>query len=613
MPADPELVEAAPQAAKRRRNTANAGWLRALELTAGIADAPLHTLPVVIDELGDRFGDASALLSAHHRLSFRELAEQARRYARWALAEGLAPGGCVALMMPNCPEYLAIWLGITRVGGVVALLNTNLSGRALAHSIGLVEPQAVIAAHALVSTVAEALPLSEARPRLWCVASEDDEGGGGEEVGHRLGVAGFPAAPLAASESPRVTISDRALYIYTSGTTGPPKAANISHRRIMMWSHWFAGIMQVAPDDRMYDCLPMYHSIGGIVAPAATLIAGGSVAISARFSVKRFWEEVLGWDCTMFQYIGELCRYLTNAPPTDRETEHRLRLCCGNGLRAEVWRNFQARFRIPQIIEFYAATEGTFSLYNLEGKIGAIGRIPAYLTHRFPAAIVRIDLETEEPIRDAHGHCIACGRDETGEAIGRIANGGRSVDGLFEGYTSGADSERKIIRNVFADGDAWFRTGDLMRRDGSGYFYFVDRMGDTFRWKGENVATTEVGEVVTGYDGVAEAAVYGVAVPGTEGRAGMAAIVADAAFDIASLGSWLGDRLPAYARPLFVRICDSIEASETFKPKKHRLAREGFDPGAIDDPLYFYDAERRAYVPLDRTLFERIGSGEIRL
>ncbi|MCB1488966.1 MAG: AMP-binding protein, partial [Bauldia sp.] len=392
------------------------------------------------------------------------------------------------------------------------------------------------------------------------------------------------------------------------GTTGLPKAANVSHRRIVTWAYWFAGMMRTTPDDRMYDCLPMYHSIGGVVAPASVLVSGGSVVLRERFSARQFWNDIVDWDCTLFQYIGELCRYLTAALPSPQERQHRLRLCCGNGLRADVWEEFQARFRIPQILEFYAATEGTFSLYNLEGKVGAIGRIPPYLAHRFPAAIVQFDPESGTPLRDADGRCIRSARNEAGEAIGRI-----NAETRFEGYTSDTETERKLLRDVFEPGDAWFRTGDLMRQDEKGFFYFVDRVGGSFRWKGENVSTLEVHAAIASCPGVVAAHVYGVAVPGAEGRAGMAALKVDDGFDPATLHAHLETQLPGYARPIFLRITDELEMTETFKPKTFGLASEGFDPGVIADPLYFDDPRESTYARLDQDLFAAIADGRIRL
>jgi fatty-acyl-CoA synthase len=409
-----------------------------------------------------------------------------------------------------------------------------------------------------------------------------------------------------------VTIGDRALLIYTSGTTGLPKAASISHRRILNWGGWFAGLTNATLEDRLYDCLPVYHSVGGVVAPCSMLSAGASVVLSDRFSASQFWRDIVRWDCTLFQYIGELCRYLLKAPTSEFESEHRLRLACGNGLRGDIWETFQARFSLPQILEFYAATEGNFSLYNVEGKPGAIGRIPPMLAHRFPAAIVRLEIDSGVPLRTETGLCIACARGEVGEAIGRIgiaAEGG----GRFEGYTDDGETEKKILRDVFALGDAWFRTGDLMMLDQSGYFHFVDRVGDTFRWKGENVATSEVNEAIAACPGVVDAATYGVEIPGADGRAGMAAVVVNDGFDLTEFEGHLARRLPAYALPVFVRICASLDTTETFKQKKRELVREGFDSRLTEGPIFFKDSKSGAYRPLDADSYAAIVKGLIRL
>jgi fatty-acyl-CoA synthase len=356
----------------------------------------------------------------------------------------------------------------------------------------------------------------------------------------------------------------------------------------------------------------MYHSIGGVVATGALLVRGGSVLIREKFSAREFWTEITDWDCTLFQYIGELCRYLVNAPAHPRERKHRLRLCCGNGLRGDIWEKFQARFDIPRIVEFYAATEANVSLYNVEGKVGAIGRVPSFLAHRFPLALVQFDAVAGVPVRDAGGRCIRCATGETGEAIGRIRDGSTQPGGEFEGYTSATETERKILRDVFEPGDAWYRTGDLMRKDAAGFYTFVDRIGDTFRWKGENVATSEVAAALMAFPGIAEATVYGVAVPGTEGSAGMAALVADAEVDFAELRRHLRRRLPSYACPLFLRLKDRIEVTGTFKQNKVALAREGFDLTVVGDPVYFDDPAQQAYVPLDAALYESIDTGKLR-
>jgi fatty-acyl-CoA synthase len=584
------------------------GALRTLKMTTPIAKNPSRVFPDVIDDLAEKFGDAPALLSDRERLSYRALAERSNRYARWALAHGLAKGDAVCLMMPNRPEFMAIWLGVTRAGGVVALVNTNLAGAALAHCINVVEPKHVIVAAELSGVFASARPHLAVNAKVWVHGADGaDLPRIDQEIERHAG------ATLAPDERRALTIEDRALYIYTSGTTGMPKAANINHYRLMLASHGFAGIMDTKATDRLYDCLPMYHTVGGVVATGAMLINGGATVIREKFSAREFWDDIARWDCTIFQYIGELCRYLVNSPPHPRETTHRLRLACGNGLRPDVWGHFQERFRIPKILEFYAATEGNVSMFNFESKQGAVGRIPWFLAHRFPTKLIKFDIETEQPVRTPEGLCVACPPNEIGEAVGKILKDPSRPGSRFEGYASAAETEKKILRDVFEKGDAWFRTGDLMRQDENGYFYFIDRVGDTFRWKGENVATSEVSETITSFAGVTQANVYGVAVTGREGRAGMAALVVEPGFDFAAFRAHLAAHLPEYARPLFLRILPELDVTATFKQKKFDLVRDGFDPGRIADPLYFNDAESRTFVPLGAALYARIQAGGVKM
>jgi fatty-acyl-CoA synthase len=282
-------------------------------------------------------------------------------------------------------------------------------------------------------------------------------------------------------------------------------------------------------------------------------------------------------------------------------------------LRSEVWETFETRFGIPRILEYYASTEGNFSLYNCEGRRGSIGRIPSYLAHRLPVALVRFDHESGEPVRNAAGFCERCGTDEAGEALGWIPDQPGARAGRFEGYADPEATGRKVLRNVFKPGDAWYRTGDLMRRDADGFFYFVDRVGETYRWKGENVSTEEVLGVLCDVQGVREGVVFGVPVPHTEGRAGMAALVVDRAFDPSALRSEVARRLPAYARPLFLRLLPALDSTGTFKPRKQDLQNAGFDPVRVRDPLYFDDPRVSAYVPLDAALYAAIAAGSIRL
>ena len=579
-------------------------WVRALESIRGLDAGHTDTLPARIDELSLACADAPALLTEQETVTYADLARRCRQYARWALRHGIGPGHVVGLLMRNCAEYPAIWLGITRVGGTVALLNTHLTGAALAHSLAVACPGHLIVEPLLVPTVEAIGRGLSASCRLWVA--------GAPETGNldcsALDRTAYADGALTAAEQPPAG-REAALLVFTSGTTGLPKAARISHRRVLEWGLWFAAMMGIGPSDRLYDCLPMYHSTGGVVAIGALLSSGGTVVVRDRFSATRFWPDVVQHGCTVFLYIGELCRYLLAAPGHPQERDHRLRLCVGNGLRGDVWERFAARFAVPRILEFYASTEGNVSLYNCEGRPGAIGRIPPFLAHRFPVALIACDPATGAPARGGNGLCIATPTGEVGEALGKIGTPGPSA---FEGYTDPAATEGKVLRAVFEPGDAWFRTGDLMRRDAAGFFYFVDRIGDTYRWKGENVSTAAVCEAVRACPGVTDAVIYGVEVPGNDGRAGMAALTVNGEFDLASLQSSLDGSLPGYARPPFLRVCERLDATATFKPVKARLAHEGYDCRVVTDPLYVRDPVR-GFVPLDAPTFDRLQQGSVRL
>jgi fatty-acyl-CoA synthase len=601
-----EMISGEDDTVAPRLRSASKAWLRALEVTASIARHPTRTFPVVVEELAARFGDAPALLSDAEILTFRLLNERSNRYARWAMTYGVRKGDTVCLLMPNRPEYVAVWVGICRAGGTVALLNTHLVGPSLARSIDTVAPRHIIVARELLDQFRTAVPHLATTAVVWTHGDGDPAFPDITQA-----VAELDGGALAADERVEVTLDDPALFVYTSGTTGLPKAAIVSHFRLMNWAHWFAGMMDTGPDDRMYNCLPMYHSVGGAVATGAVLVNGGSVFIRDGFSATAFWEDIKRNGCTIFQYIGELCRYLVNAttPPADPTG---LRLCCGNGLRPDIWTAFKERFHIPQILEFYASTEGNITLFNVEERPGAIGRIPSFIAHRTRLALVKFDVDHGMPLRGADGRCIAAGPDEVGEAIGRIADSADERGGRFDGYTATNETEKKVLRDVFAPGDTWFRSGDLMRRDAAGFYYFVDRIGDTFRWKGENISASEVAAAITSFPGVRDAFVYGVSFPGTDGRAGMAEIASAGQLDVTALRAHLLERLPRYALPVVLRIRTELELTPTFK-QKASAADVPYDPAASPDPLYVHLAERGGYVALDAALYARIRDGSIRL
>ncbi|MBV9990934.1 MAG: long-chain-acyl-CoA synthetase [Alphaproteobacteria bacterium] len=567
-------------------------------------DAP-HTISDIFEGLAaDKPGNV-AVLYQDRVLTYAELAAGANRYAHWALRQGIGRGDVAVLFMEGCPEYLMAWLGLVKLGAVAALINTNLRGAALAHSIAIANARHAIVGVELIRAYQDAMASAEARPVVWVT-------GGAAPGSEDLDAALHEASPLALDKAVRegLTAKDNAFYIYTSGTTGLPKAANFSHMRMLYMMYGFAGALDAKESDRMYDALPLYHSTGGVCAVGVALTTGGSLVIRRKFSVHEFWSDCFRYRPTFFQYIGELCRYLLNAPPGPHERDHAIRAITGNGLRPEIWDAFQQRFAIPKIIEFYGATEGNVSMLNYDGRKGAVGRVPSYMRALIPTRIVRFDVEKEMPVRSADGFCIECADDEAGEAVGRVRN---EAGATFEGYTGRADTEKKLLRDVFEKGDVWFRTGDLMRRDAQGYFYFVDRIGDTFRWKGENVATSEVAEALSVVPGIAEANVYGVAVPGQDGRAGMAALVANADFDPAAVGKALERNLPAYARPVFLRLMPALETTGTFKQRKVELVREGFDPARIAEPLYWRNPVSGAYERLDGAGYAEIAAGKVKL
>ena len=537
---------------------------------------------------------------------------RAARYAGMAKSLDLGHGDVVALLMPNRPDFTCAWQGLAQRGVVTALINTNLVGDALRQCVEAGAPRAIIvdeSCRPAFEAVRDRLP-----PGLIVIGAGGGPGVSPGTLDLEALLAAAPDTPLPDADRPALTSRDRCLYIYTSGTTGLPKAANLNHYRVQLSMLAFAAVVEARADDRVYDCLPMYHTVGGICALGVAFANGGTLVIRRRFSASDFWSDVRAERCTIFPYIGELCRYLLNQPPDARDRAHSVRLCFGNGLRPDIFDAFRARFGLPRIVEFYAATESNVALFNFDTRPGSVGRVPRWLRHKFPFAIVRFDGERGEVERDADGFCVACGPDEPGEILGRIVDDPARPSMRFEGYADAASSARKVLRDVFAKGDTWFSTGDIMKADRLGYHYFLDRTGDTFRWKGENVSTTQVAEIICGFPPVREAAVYGVACPGCEGRAGMAAIVCDepAGFDLDGFRDHLARQLPDYARPLFLRFKAALATTATFKLKTSDLAAAGFEPRA-DETVFVFDTDAARFKRLDGAEHRRLLAGGYRL
>jgi len=584
------------------------GALRMFKRLRPLQKNPNSTISDTISRLANRYRDNIAFYYLDQSVSYAELEQRVNQYAHWAQSIGIKKGDVVGLLMPNKPEYVIAWLGIIRAGGVAALLNTNLKEAPLAHCIAIVDVRHLIVDVELVENFSSVLPHLHTPPVFWAR-------GGAIKGCEDLDEALAKATPdgLDADRKPALTINDPALYIYTSGTTGLPKAANISHYRVQSIMNGFSAAVNAKPHDRMYIAMPLYHSSGGVLALGTVLTVGGAAILRDRFSAREFWSDCVKYEATMFQYIGELCRYLLNSPRDEYEKKHKIRLCCGNGLRPDIWEKFLQRFALPDILEWYGATEGNVVLLNYDAKPGSVGRIPKWAEKIFNTEIVEFDTQKEVAVRGADGFCIKCAPDVIGEVIGKVINSPKNPTNRFDGYANKAETEKKILRDVFEKGDMWFRTGDLMKRDKLGYFYFVDRIGDTFRWKVENVATSEVAEIISVFPGVLEANIYGVHVPGHDGRAGMAAIVANDDFHIADLGTYLKQQLPEYARPLFIRMQTRIEATGTFKHRKVDLVSHGFDPVSIKDRLYFNTVASGDIQLLDAALYDKIINGKIRL
>jgi fatty-acyl-CoA synthase len=592
------------QARIRREVKFLRGLWRTLTRIRAIKPDSDHLICDDLEGAVDTWRDRVAITFEGKSLTYAELDALANRYAHWAKGQGLRRGQTVAILLPNRLDYLALWFGLTKVGVAGALINNSLIGAPLIHCLNI-SGASVVVVDDETSPAFEAVKDKLDRHMVqWTLAEAH---GDQRDLAKALKSCSQLRPDRAGREDIRAR--DVALYIYTSGTTGLPKAAKISHMRAQLYMCAFAGATGAHQDDRIYVTLPLYHATGGLCGMGAALLNGGSVALKRRFSATRFWDDIREENCTMFVYIGELCRYLVNQPEQAAERAHKLRLAFGNGLRPEVWEVAQQRFAIPDILEFYGSTEGNVSLFNFDGKPGAIGRVPGYLKSRFNVRLVRFDVEAEAPVRGASGLCQETSAGEVGECIGLIGGDARED---FGGYADKAASEKKILHDVFRKGDAWFRTGDLMRQDAEGYFYFVDRIGDTFRWKGENVSTSEVSEQLSVIPGVKEATVYGVKVGDQDGRAGMASLVVGPEFEIAGLAAAVDEALPAYARPVFVRLQPEIEITGTFKYRKMDLVAEGFDPAVIRQPVYWRDATR-GYVRLTKPGFAKILSGAVRV
>jgi len=525
------------------------------------------------------------------------------------LKNGVTAGDTVALMMENRPEYFFIWLGVAKIGAKTALINFNLKHKALVHSLSVSNSKILFFGSELHESIQESFE------EINKLGLKFVHQGGPCEIGISLEDQVLPTNEIPYEKSPRaqgVGYSDPALYVYTSGTTGLPKAAIVTHHRIALASFAFSNLFSVTNQDIVYCPLPLYHSAAGVIGIGMLLQKGALLVLRKKFSASKFISDIKENNCTITQYIGEICRYVIATPEKPDDKNNKLRLALGNGLRPDIWKTFQERFGITQIGEFYAATEGAAPLFNTCNKFGAIGFISPLVQPITPVRIFKFDHETEELVRDSKGRCIPCGYDEPGEFVAKIYKIKKASN--FSGYTNAEASKKKIVTDVIQKGDQWFRSGDLMKIDRNGFVYFVDRIGDTFRWKGENCSTAEIAQIMGVFLNGAEINVYGVSIPGKDGRAGMAAVVSKDSLDLDGLAAHAIKQLPSYAVPLFIRKLEKeMDITGTFKHRKVELRDEGFDPSKITDPIYFFEPSKKTYVPLTKPLYDEIVSPKSRL
>jgi acyl-CoA synthetase (AMP-forming)/AMP-acid ligase II len=552
---------------------------------------------------------------------------KANQVARWARDQGLKRGDVVAVMMENKPECLFTWTGLAKIGAVAALINNNLRGKPLIHCIRVCGAKHFLFGNEVIDGVSTIIQeLQQDQTKLYVQGGGGSGGSGGSGGGlSSSNIQSVDEAWKTAQSSPvpqswrdGTTYNDACMYIFTSGTTGLPKAAIVKHAKLDGAGAAFSLQFNIRHEDRIYNSgLPLYHSAANNVGGGVCLTTGATLILRRKFSASNFWKEVGFYNCTVVQYIGELARYLLATPPSPHDTRHNCRLAVGNGLRPDIWEKFQTRFNIKEIGEFYGATEGNVALFNhaVDRRAkGAVGHMGILFKQLGLCTLLRYDPERGEIIRDPKtGFCMECKPGEAGEAVAEMK--GRAA-GSFDGYLGDKEqSEKKLLRNVFRKGDVFFRTGDLLARNADGYYFFIDRLGDTFRWKGENVATTEVQEIISQVPGVLEVTVYGVEIPGKDGRACCAAIVSkdNETVNLDDLFRIATKELPQYAVPMFIRFLPKINTTGTFKHQKNDLKDDGMNIKKIKDAMFFLEPGSTKYVPLNEDVYQKIVGGKAKL
>nr|CDS29059.2 long chain fatty acid transport protein 4 [Hymenolepis microstoma] len=568
--------------------------------------------------------DTVAILHEDTKWTFGEVDEYSNRIGNFLVSKGCKLHSSIALFMENEPKYIGIWLGAAKVGLATGLINSNVRRDALVSCLSQLNPQAVFVGASLAPAIVEAGVVPEGSlPEGHDVVIFPPACNVKTLWGSEFTAAQFTHAKLSdvvsfSSPTPppvmkEPKITDTLIYVFTSGTTGLPKAAIITFTRYVFMSTAIHYLCRIRRDDVLYIPLPIYHTAGGIVGVGQMLCCGVKIALRTRFSASKFWSDCIKFDATVIQYVGETLRYLLLQPESPEDTQHKVRLAIGNGVRRDIWVDFVKRFNIEQIGEFYGATESNSNLCNTQNRVGSLGFSSVILPWAYPVLLVKTDAETGEVLRDP----------KTGLCLIKRSSPIRN----FEGYINHKETSRKVISNVKCFGDQYFLSGDLLVQDELGYFYFIDRLGDTFRWRGENVSTTEVENLVAKTLNFADCAVYGVKVSGNEGRAGMLALSLNSCEEVGKpivsqeareveilkhLAVVFGKQLPQYARPIFVRFMKALDTTDTFKFKKVSMMKLGFDITATDDHIYYLNVKSNVYHPLDMETYNNILTNKVR-
>ncbi|KAG7208410.1 hypothetical protein KM043_014642 [Ampulex compressa] len=540
--------------------------------------------------------------------TFQQVEDYSNKIATLFKTHGYRKGDAVALLMENRPEFVAIWLGLSKIGVITPLINTNLRKSILLHSINVANCQALIYGVDFNDVVADIAPSLNAKLALYRFGHKTNTIATNMKEKDLIALLeDVPSVPPVVQE--KVCYNDKLLYIYTSGTTGLPKAAVITSSRFIFITSAMHYLLTLRSTDRLYTPLPLYHTAGGVMSIGQSLIHGNTTVIRRKFSASAYFNDCIKYKCTIAQYIGEMCRYILSVPPSADDKQHNLRIIFGNGLRPQIWKEFVERFNIPRVAEFYGATEGNANIVNIDNTFGAIGFVSRILPSVYPISIIKVNADGE-PVRNAKGLCQVCGPNEPGVFVGKIIP--NNPTRAFLGYVDQKASSSKVVHDVFSKGDSAFLSGDILVADELGYLYFKDRTGDTFRWKGENVSTSEVEAVISNLVNYKDCIAYGVEIRGMEGRAGMVAIYDEEnSVSLERLALDVKEHLPVYARPQFIRILTKIDLTGTFKLKKKDLQDDGYDPRTVRDKLYYLDS-KSGYRPLTTEVYEQIQQGKIR-